>query len=144
MAKVGRNEPCPCNSGRKYKHCCIGRNAPPHDTPKPGGKFRFDVGSYGDSGYFMPSLLCWREVGPDKWEPYYCLVKPDDVFDKEDPAIARASEHLMQAAIESEMAGNASAAALLLRERGYKSVDDFRIAPEDARDVPSGGFHARG
>ncbi|GIX31130.1 MAG: protein translocase subunit SecA [Porticoccaceae bacterium] len=21
-AKVGRNEPCPCGSGRKYKHCC--------------------------------------------------------------------------------------------------------------------------
>lgn len=20
--KVGRNDPCPCNSGRKYKHCC--------------------------------------------------------------------------------------------------------------------------
>jgi SEC-C motif len=22
MAKVGRNEPCPCASGKKYKHCC--------------------------------------------------------------------------------------------------------------------------
>lgn len=21
-AKVGRNEPCPCNSGKKYKKCC--------------------------------------------------------------------------------------------------------------------------
>jgi preprotein translocase subunit SecA len=21
MPKVGRNEPCPCGSGRKYKHC---------------------------------------------------------------------------------------------------------------------------
>jgi len=21
-AKVGRNEPCPCDSGKKYKHCC--------------------------------------------------------------------------------------------------------------------------
>ena len=20
--KIGRNEPCPCNSGKKYKHCC--------------------------------------------------------------------------------------------------------------------------
>jgi len=24
--KIGRNEPCPCGSGKKYKHCC-GRNA---------------------------------------------------------------------------------------------------------------------
>ena len=22
MAKIGRNEKCPCQSGRKYKHCC--------------------------------------------------------------------------------------------------------------------------
>jgi hypothetical protein len=22
QAKVGRNDPCPCGSGRKYKHCC--------------------------------------------------------------------------------------------------------------------------
>lgn len=22
MAKIGRNEPCPCGSGKKYKHCC--------------------------------------------------------------------------------------------------------------------------
>src|SRR5258708_4831673 len=21
--KTGRNEPCPCGSGRKYKHCCL-------------------------------------------------------------------------------------------------------------------------
>jgi preprotein translocase subunit SecA len=24
--KVGRNDPCPCGSGKKYKHCC-GRKA---------------------------------------------------------------------------------------------------------------------
>lgn len=24
--KIGRNEPCPCGSGKKYKHCC-GRNS---------------------------------------------------------------------------------------------------------------------
>jgi len=23
MIKIGRNEPCPCGSGRKYKHCCL-------------------------------------------------------------------------------------------------------------------------
>jgi methionyl aminopeptidase len=25
--KVGRNEPCPCGSGRKYKKCCLGQDA---------------------------------------------------------------------------------------------------------------------
>lgn len=24
--KVGRNEPCPCGSGKKYKHCCLDKN----------------------------------------------------------------------------------------------------------------------
>lgn len=23
-AEISRNAPCPCGSGRKYKHCCIG------------------------------------------------------------------------------------------------------------------------
>ena len=34
MKKPGRNEPCPCGSGKKYKKCCI-------HTPKPsaGGTF---------------------------------------------------------------------------------------------------------
>ncbi len=22
---AGRNEPCPCGSGKKYKHCCAGK-----------------------------------------------------------------------------------------------------------------------
>jgi len=26
VSKIGRNDPCPCGSGKKYKHCC-GRNA---------------------------------------------------------------------------------------------------------------------
>src|SRR5690625_778197 len=29
MTKIGRNEPCPCGSGKKYKKCCIGKELPP-------------------------------------------------------------------------------------------------------------------
>jgi len=25
VGKVGRNDPCPCGSGKKYKRCCIDR-----------------------------------------------------------------------------------------------------------------------
>ena len=25
--KIGRNDPCPCGSGRKYKHCCLNQSA---------------------------------------------------------------------------------------------------------------------
>ena len=26
MQKTGRNEPCPCASGKKYKHCCMAQD----------------------------------------------------------------------------------------------------------------------
>jgi len=26
VAKIGRNDPCPCRSGRKFKHCCLDTN----------------------------------------------------------------------------------------------------------------------
>ena len=32
-AKVGRNEPCPCGSGRKYKRCCGMTAAPESEAP---------------------------------------------------------------------------------------------------------------
>ena len=34
-AKIGRNDPCPCDSGRKYKHCC-GAAATTHDPDEKG------------------------------------------------------------------------------------------------------------
>ncbi len=27
--KPGRNDPCPCGSGRKYKHCCLAKDTAP-------------------------------------------------------------------------------------------------------------------
>jgi len=29
MIAIGRNAPCPCGSGKKYKHCCLGKEPPP-------------------------------------------------------------------------------------------------------------------
>jgi uncharacterized protein YecA (UPF0149 family) len=26
--RIGRNDPCPCGSGRKYKKCCMGKSTP--------------------------------------------------------------------------------------------------------------------
>src|SRR5260370_27762800 len=30
-AKIGRNDPCPCGSGKKYKRCCMEREATLHE-----------------------------------------------------------------------------------------------------------------
>ena len=27
LYRAGRNEPCPCGSGRKFKRCCLGKTA---------------------------------------------------------------------------------------------------------------------
>jgi hypothetical protein len=31
--KTGRNDPCPCGSGKKYKHCCYAKDTMKHDEP---------------------------------------------------------------------------------------------------------------
>ncbi|MEE8441357.1 MAG: SEC-C metal-binding domain-containing protein [Spirochaetia bacterium] len=33
--KVGRNNPCPCGSGKKYKHCCYAKDSVKHEAPEP-------------------------------------------------------------------------------------------------------------
>lgn len=35
VAKIGRNQPCPCGSGKKYKRCCGAASAPSRATAAP-------------------------------------------------------------------------------------------------------------
>ena len=35
MAKIGRNQPCPCGSGKKYKRCCWHRDRAAHVPTTP-------------------------------------------------------------------------------------------------------------
>lgn len=44
--KVGRNDPCPCGSGKKYKSCCL-KNEQPKGTTFGGRKFTAKVISSG-------------------------------------------------------------------------------------------------
>jgi hypothetical protein len=39
MALVGRNDPCPCGSGGKYKKCCLGKDAGPRVVERGGERF---------------------------------------------------------------------------------------------------------
>ncbi len=54
--KVGRNDPCPCGSGKKYKNCCMGKEqAPKTYTPTGKRKFKATVlnTSSGGPGFFQ-------------------------------------------------------------------------------------------
>jgi len=55
MAKIGRNTPCPCGSGEKYKRCCESKEKEMKQRKLPPGRFRYEYGSYGDAlrGYML-------------------------------------------------------------------------------------------
>ena len=45
MAKIGRNEPCPCGSGQKFKKCCMNKTATPAPQTTPDGKPQLSLNS---------------------------------------------------------------------------------------------------
>lgn len=54
--KVGRNDPCPCGSGKKYKSCCWGKETKKTYTPSGKRKFKATLLSSPDtrsSGVFQ-------------------------------------------------------------------------------------------
>lgn len=40
MGKIGRNDPCPCGSGKKYKKCCLNN---PRKSPQSGSGYPDDL-----------------------------------------------------------------------------------------------------
>ena len=52
MAKTGRNNPCPCGSGKKYKQCCLARDeAAERAAERSAPKTRLPLGPF---GFFEP------------------------------------------------------------------------------------------
>ncbi|NGX62380.1 MAG: hypothetical protein K940chlam9_01877, partial [Chlamydiae bacterium] len=51
MTKVGRNDPCPCGSGKKYKNCCMKKDQEEQTAVKytPSGKRKFKATVLGGS-----------------------------------------------------------------------------------------------
>ncbi len=130
---VSRNDPCPCGSGKKYKACCLVRPAQ-QGSPRPhSGRFRFEPGSYGGPGIYVPSIACLKEVRPDQWQYHFVLVRPRQVLADEDAASAQARQDLVFAFGQGEQAASERVAEAL-KSLGYVSVDDFRVV----QNSPSG------
>lgn len=109
------------------------------DAPVHEGTVRFESGSYGSTrrGY-VPSILCYRRVGPEDWEEYLCLANPGKAVSTEDEASAMAASDLRNAQAAGDGNSSVSPVASSLRTAGYVSVADFRRAmePEDlAADI---------
>jgi len=55
MSKIGRNAPCPCGSGRKYKHCCGKKD---NIIPFPGtSNFGSESTNHGSFGSDIPTFM---------------------------------------------------------------------------------------
>ena len=136
MAKIGRNTPCPCGSGKKYKRCCLSKEKEMKKRKLPTGRFRYEFGSYGDAirGY-MPSIICYKQLDDVSWDSHFCLVKPDTVLKEEDAACAIAQKHLDAAHAILDAGGSPQDFALSLRHEGYKNVPDFHVVNDDAYKV---------
>ncbi|MBU2514673.1 hypothetical protein KJ966_25395 [bacterium] len=96
----------------------------------PPGRFSYKSGSYGGSAGYVPSILSYKETGSDTWVEHFCLVNPDAVFDDEDSASELAEKHLASAYKIIASGGSPQEFALSLRQKGYKSVSDFKIIKE--------------
>jgi hypothetical protein len=124
--QTGRNDFCPCGSGKKYKHCCLSRD---DKLPRNQAKtiFRFEPGSYGDKERFTPSLACMKSAGKYEWDYHFILVKPESIHTDEDLATSEATTDIAEAFKIKEAQGSDEDLAMVLVKKGYLKVDDFKI-----------------
>lgn len=84
----------------------------------------------------MPSILGYKETGPNSWVEHLCLVKPNSIFDEEASASEMAERHLAAARAIVDSGGTPQEFALSLRHEGYKSVSDFRVVGSQIDEKP--------
>jgi hypothetical protein len=123
---IGRNDSCPCGSGKKYKKYSLG-NGDQDTTSEFHSKYRFEAGSYGDVGSFMPSIACLKLTQSGAWIYHFVLVNPKKVLPEEDGAAVQAGEDLSVAFELKNERGMGSDMAMDLKSKGYVTVDDFNI-----------------
>lgn len=126
--KIGRNDPCPCGSGKKYKLCCMQTSQSKGAEQRISPQFRFEPGSYAGAGRFLPSIACFKQTMPDEWDYHFVLVKALTRYEQEENAVSDAEEDLEMAFHKKERSGSDIAVAEHLRARGYVSVTGFKIS----------------
>lgn len=124
--RPGRNDPCPCGSGKKFKKCCLGSNVEASAVGL-SPRFRFEPGSYGGPGAFMPSIACLKQVRPDEWEYHFVIVRPEDLHGQEETAVTTATRDLDRAFASRSQRMDDVAVAQSLKNAGYVSVEDFHV-----------------
>jgi hypothetical protein len=95
-------------------------------------KFRFEPGSYGAPGGFLPSIACLKAERPDQWQYHFVLVRAERHFTDEDAASTQARQDLTLAFGQGGQPAS-DHVATALKTLGYKSVDGFRVVDGTSR-----------
>jgi hypothetical protein len=128
---IGRNDPCPCGSGKKYKKCCGSTPASEAKASSP-GNFRFEPGSYGGpGGAFVPSILCQKRMSETEWRDHFVLANPTAPHHDHDSAVAAAETDLAEAFAAKQDGGTDADLAMSLKSKGYVTVTGFNIIKEE-------------
>lgn len=91
-------------------------------------QFRFEAGSYGAPGGFIPSIACLKQTTGNKWEYHFVIVNPKNIHSKKQPAILEAEKDLQAAFQKKQQSGSDNAVGEYLRDKGYISVTGFKVA----------------
>lgn len=78
--RSGRNDPCPCGSGKKYKRCCLG-NEPPKPLPLKAESRGAPSASENKPFPAVPSFKLPPEPAPrprDEWDDWYDRYRSTD------------------------------------------------------------------
>ncbi|MCP4360925.1 MAG: hypothetical protein GY796_23195 [Chloroflexi bacterium] len=105
-------------------------NAPPGGGGRLSPQFRFEPGSYGGGGRFVPSIACLKQTAPNQWDYHFVLVRSDQSYPKEKRAVLQAEKDLAAAFSKKQMSGSEQAVAEHLRGQGYLSMTNFQVVAE--------------
>lgn len=129
MTKIGRNEQCPCGSGKKYKHCCLGKSAaasthPGVESASPGQGDAAPAGFSGVATYRTEGDSPALQSGKDKYDAdfYYTFGNNLQAQGKLDAAITSYHKALALRADHAETHNNLGLA--------LQSLGDFDSAVE--------------
>jgi hypothetical protein len=112
LRNVGRNDPCPCGSGKKFKKCCLGKAelefAAPDDPFAVDEVDEFEVDEFDDTDEPIQDYDALVEPDPDDWlatDEQRRLDVIERYHRREGIAVERATLHAtMHAVVENQIA----------------------------------------
>jgi len=132
MTKIGRNQPCPCGSGKKHKKCCLNKSKPvPTSTPQ---KDKLSI--LMKKGW---SLVQNQEVGKgcdiwlELWEKLKPRFKPEFRAVKEADTVFSGSDLICNWCQDLEMElGNAGSSSQIYYHKRIKYCNEFCLLFPDS------------